>query len=267
MEMTVEFQSITLKVEDGIALLTLNRPDILNSLNLMLAREVRAALAEVKERPDVRALILTGAGRGFCAGAQLSEETGEESTGQRGSRAMKEDFNPLILDLIELPVPVVAAVNGVAAGAGASIALAADVVVAAQPAYFVLPFAPRLGIVPDLGATWTLPRLIGRARAHALTLLGDRLPAPTAAEWGLIWKCVPAESLMGEALALARRLGAGPRHIVGEVRQAFDAAEANDLPAQLEYERLRQEVLLDKEEYVEGVRAFLEKREPVFGRP
>lgn len=263
----MEFKSITLKVEDGIGLITLNRPDILNSLNVPLAREVRAALAVIKERRDIRALILTGAGRGFCAGAELGDESGHESTGQRGSRAMKEDFNPLILDLLGLPVPVVAAVNGVAAGAGVSIALAADVVIAAQPAYFVLPFAPRLGIVPDLGATWTLPRLIGRARAHALTLLGSRLPAPTAAEWGLIWKCVPAESLMGEALVFARQLGAGPRHIVGEVRRAFDAAESNDLPAQLEYERLRQEVLLDKEEYREGVRAFLEKREPVFGRP
>jgi 2-(1,2-epoxy-1,2-dihydrophenyl)acetyl-CoA isomerase len=262
----MEFKSITLKVEDGIALMTLNRPDILNSLNVPLAREVRAALAAITERRDVRALILTGAGRGFCAGAELADESGHESTGQRGSRAMKEDFNPLILDLIGLPVPVVAAVNGVAAGAGVSIALAADIVIAAQPAYFALTFAPRLGIVPDLGATWTLPRLIGRARAHALTLLGNRLPAPTAAEWGLIWKCVPAESLMGEALALARQLGAGPRHIVGEVRRAFDAAESNDLPAQLEYERLRQEVLLDKEEYREGVRAFLEKREPVFQR-
>lgn len=262
----MEFKSITLKVEDGIGLMTLNRPDILNSLNVPLAREVRAALAVIKERRDVRALILTGAGRGFCAGAELADESGHESTGQRGSRAMKEDFNPLILDLIGLPVPVVAAVNGVAAGAGVSIALAADVVIAAQPAYFALTFAPRLGIVPDLGATWYLPRLIGRARAHALTLLGNRLPAPTAAEWGLIWKCVPPESLMGEAVALARQLGAGPQHVVGEVRRAFDAAESNDLPAQLDYERLRQEVLLDKEEYREGVRAFLEKREPVFGR-
>lgn len=262
----MEFQNIALKIEDGIGLVTLNRPEILNSLDVPLARELRAALAQVRQRRDVRAVILTGSGRGFCAGAQLSEASGPETTGQRGSRAMKEDFNPLILDLLALPVPVVTAVNGVAAGAGASIALAADVVVAAQPAYFLLPFAPRLGIVPDLGATWVLPRLIGRSRAHALTLLGDRLPAPTAAEWGLIWKCVPLESLMGEAFALARQLGAGPRHIVGEVRRAFDAAESNDLPAQLEYERLRQEVLLDKEEYREGVRAFLEKREPVFTR-
>ncbi len=264
----MELETVVVEVNDGLAVLRLNRPEMLNALSIELARDIRAALARVKAQPEVRALILTGAGRGFCAGAQLREAPldATETNAQRGARIMKEHYNPMILELTSLPIPVIAAVNGVAAGAGVSIALAADIVLAAESAYFMLVFAPRLGIIPDLGATWHLPRLLGRGRAHALTLLGDRLPAKTAADWGLIWKCFPADQLMGEAFALARRLGDAPQHIVAEVRRAFDAAESNDLVAQLEYERQRQQELTNMDAFKEGVRAFLEKREPIFPR-
>ena len=174
--------------------------------------------------------------------------------------------NRIVEDLHTLPFPVVSAVNGACAGGGVGMALAADIVIAAESAYFYLPFMPRLGIVPDLGCTWFLPRLIGRGRATALALLGDRLPAAQAHEWGLVWQVMPDEQLQSQALALAKRLAQLPVHAATEVRQAFSHGEQCDLITQLRYEAERQGELIDQPSFQEGVRAFLEKRNPVFDR-
>jgi 2-(1,2-epoxy-1,2-dihydrophenyl)acetyl-CoA isomerase len=177
---------------------------------------------------------------------------------------MAEYFNPVIQTMHELPIPVIAAVNGVCAGAGVSIALAADIVLAAQSSAFVLSFAPKLGLVPDLGATWRLTRLIGWARAQAVTMLGDRISADDAASWGMIWRCIPDQRLLDDSMEVARRLAAGPAGICREVRFAYHAAQGNDLVTQMDYERLRQRVLLDTAAFAEGMRAFQEKRAPNF---
>jgi len=266
----MNYQKIRLEIADGIAVITLAQPANMNALSIPLQQELRHALAAVAaqaETGEARALILTGSGRAFCSGADLSgmASVGEgETLGQGAARMMRELTNPIIEDLQQLPVPVVAAVNGAAAGAGVSLALAADIVLAGRSAYFLLSFMPNLGIVPDLGATWMLPRLIGRARSMGLALLGDRLPAERAAAWGLIWECVDDDALMGQARALAERLAQAPAHAALEVRRAFAVADRSDLTAQLEYEAARQQVLIDKDSFREGVRAFLEKRKPNF---
>ncbi|WP_321884665.1 enoyl-CoA hydratase-related protein [Paraburkholderia bannensis] len=255
---------------DGdVAIITLNETAKLNALSLDLQRELRARLADIRADRTVRALLLTGAGKAFSVGADLSTEgpmsPGTPGLGQRTADLMHELSNRIVTDLRELPVPVVVALNGAAAGAGVGIALAADVVVAARSAYFYLPFVPKLGLLPDLGATWFLTRLLGRARATALTLLGERLAAQTAAEWGLIWSCVDDEQLRAQALSLAQRLARLPAARALDARRAFDAAAGHTLDQQLDYETTRQRELLDAPEFAEGVRAFLERREPVFG--
>jgi 2-(1,2-epoxy-1,2-dihydrophenyl)acetyl-CoA isomerase len=265
----MKYEKISLDIGDGIAVLTLKDPGTMNALSIPLVQEMRqaiAAVAAICENRAVRALLLTGTGRAFCSGADLGSMAakGDESLGEGVGRLMREYANPLVLDLQALPIPVVAAVNGAAAGAGVGLALAADVTIAARSAYFMLTFMPRLGLVPDIGTTWHLPRLIGRARAMALTLLGDRLPAEQAAEWGLIWACVDDDALLDEAHSLASRLMKGPMHAALETREIFEAADTNDLSEQLEYEASRQEILAETPDLQEGVRAFLEKREPNF---
>ena len=261
---------VRLEREGEVALAILNDPVRLNPLTIDLQKALREVLAQVRGDRSVRALVLTGEGKAFCAGADLSSMSpaagDERSLGERTADMMEQLTNRIVTDLQELPVPVVSAVNGPAAGAGAGLALAADVVVAARSSYFYLPFIPKLGIVPDMGCTWFLERRIGHARAMALTLLGDRLTGEQAAHWGLAWACVDDAALRQEALALARRLARLPAHGVIEARRAYAAAGANDLPAQLNYERDRQRELIDRPEFTEGVRAFLEKREPVFPR-
>lgn len=260
--------TVTLSFDGPLATLALNRPETLNSIGATLVQDARDALARVRANRSARALILTGTGRGFCAGAELNETiasgTDAHSPGQAASEAMRTGTNPLIMDLHTLPIPVVAAVNGVAAGAGVGLALAADLVVAARSASFILTFGPKLGLVPDLGTTWQLPRRIGLARAAGLALLGDRLGAEQAEQWGLIWQCVDddrfAQTVQQVALALAR----GPSHVALEWRRAMDASLANPLDAQLDYERERQAVMIDKPSFREGVAAFRAKRAPVF---
>jgi 2-(1,2-epoxy-1,2-dihydrophenyl)acetyl-CoA isomerase len=253
---------------DGIATLTLNYPEKLNPIAIPLQEDLRDALVRVAEDRSVRCAILTGAGRAFCVGADLSgmgADPGDtRSRGERSNDMMTRISNPIIMALRQSPVPVVAAVNGPAAGAGVGIALACDIVVAARSAYFYLPFMPRLGIVPDLGTTWFLPRLVGNARATAMSLLGDRLPAEQAAGWGLIWSCVDDEALPGEARGLAAKLAALPAHAIAEIRAAYAASEANSLAAQLDYEATRQRDLLDRDSFKEGVAAFQQKRDPKF---
>lgn len=240
----------------------------MNPLTVDLQLALRDLLATVRADTSLRALVLTGEGRAFCVGADLAgmgPELGDKrSLGQWTADKMEELSNRLIQELRELPVPVVCALNGATAGAGVGLALAADVVVAARSSYFLLPFLPRLGIVPDLGTTWFLARLVGRARAVGVALLGERLPAEEAANWGLVWRCVDDASLLDEALGIATRLAALPAGAALEARQAFDAAETQGLVAQMRYEADRQRELIDRPAFMEGVRAFIEKREPVF---
>jgi len=262
------YECILLEQENDIAVLTFNQPESRNGLTAQLQTEMLSALDHLAQQADVRALILTGAGKAFCSGADLGRlgTEGGASLGQSVARVMDELSNPLILALQNFPVPVVAAVNGAAAGAGMGIALAADIVIAARSAFFLSPFLPRLGIVPDMGTTWFLPQRVGRARALGLMLLGDRLPADKAAEWGLIWSCVDDGVLMDEARQTAMRLASAPSHAVAEARRALDKAAGQDLAAQLDYEKERQRELLDLPSFREGVQAFFEKREPVFRR-
>ncbi len=261
---------VVLSVNDGIAVLTLNRPSVLNSLNLNSIKSLLGHLREIAATPSVRALITTGAGRGFCAGWELDETAVPgiegESLGVRQAHLMYEYFNPVIQAMADLEVPTIAAVNGVAAGAGVSIALAADVIVASDDASFLLTFAPRLGLVPDLGATWKLPRLLGWSRAQAVTLLGERITASQAERWGMAWSVVRGGDLLHEASRLAAQLANGPPGVAREVRRAYEASAVRDLPSQLEYERLRQRELLDRAAFREGVAAFREKRLPAFRR-
>lgn len=263
-----ENAGIRLERDGAVMRLTLDRPASLNSLSLDAIKQLLAEIRALARDPQTRALLITGAGRAFCAGWQLDESgvpgLPDESFGVRQSHLMEEYFNPLIQALHDLPIPVVAAVNGVCAGAGVSLALAADIVVAAQDASFLLTFAPKLGLVPDLGATWKLPRLLGWARAQAVTLLGDRISAAEAVQWGMIWRSFPPDELQGAAMALALRLAEAPPGICREVRHAYHAAQTRDLATQMDYERLRQRDLLDAPSFREGLQAFQEKRAPNF---
>lgn len=253
-----------------VLVLTLNIPSRLNPIARPLQHALRARLALLREDPSVAALVLTGAGKAFCVGADLSSMGGETdaqgSLGERSYESMEALSNRIIEDLRTLPVPVVCAVNGPAAGAGVGIALAGDVVLAARSAYFYLPFMPKLGIVPDLGTTWFLERFVGRARAVGLSLLGEKLPAEQAAQWGLVWACVDDEALQAQALGLAQRLARLPAHAAREIRAAYESAGRSTLVEQMRYEAERQRELLDGAAFAEGVRAFREKREPVFPR-
>jgi 2-(1,2-epoxy-1,2-dihydrophenyl)acetyl-CoA isomerase len=252
---------------DGIATLTLNLPAKLNPIAHGLQVELRDALERIRDHRSVRAVILTGAGKAFCVGADLSAMAPgdkDKSLGTQTAEWMQELSNPLIETLRSLPVPVVAAVNGPAAGAGVGLALAADVTIAARSAYFYLPFLPKLGIVPDLGCTWAIPRRAGRARAMGMALLDERVGAGRAVQWGLIWACVDDEQLLEEAKGIAQRLARLPAHAVLEAREAFEASEHHTLKEQLHYESERQRELIDRPSFREGVSAFLQKRPPVF---
>jgi 2-(1,2-epoxy-1,2-dihydrophenyl)acetyl-CoA isomerase len=262
------FETITLDpVKDGTAVLTLNRAAVLNAIDAQMIDDLRAAIARVAEDDDARVLVVTGAGRAFCAGADLASGGARDpgmSVGEAVARSMDVGFNPLVRELASLPKPVVAAVNGVAAGGGVGLALACDIVIAARSAHFIQVFGPQLGIVPDMGCTYFLAHLLGRARARGLALLGDRLPADKAEEWGLIWKCVADEALMPEALSVAGRLAKGARLGFAYIKKALDAAELNSLSDQLDLERNCQRILCDTDDFKEGVRAFLEGRAPKF---
>lgn len=255
-----------------VALLRLNLPQRLNPLALPLQQALRAHLARLAEDRSVRALVLTGAGKGFCVGADLGSMQAPpagQSLGEQTAAAMEALSNRLIEDLRQMPFPVLSAVNGPCAGAGVGLALAADVVLVARSAYFYLPFMPRLGIVPDLGCTWFLERLLGRSRAVALSLLGERLSGEQAAQWGLAWACVDDaaladQALADQALALAQRLARLPAHAVREIRSVYEHAARHSLTEQMRHEAERQRELIDRPEFAEGVQAFLAKREPVF---
>ncbi|SCK61567.1 2-(1,2-epoxy-1,2-dihydrophenyl)acetyl-CoA isomerase [Variovorax sp. HW608] len=259
--------SVLYEVEDGIATITLNLPAKLNPIALELQQALRDSLARVRMHPEIRAVVLTGAGKAFCVGADLSamNPLGDSQTlGNRTADWMQSMSHPLIEEIRALPVPVVCAVNGPAAGAGVGVALACDIVVAARSAYFYLPFLPKLGIVPDLGCTWFIPRRVGPARAMGMALLDEKLGAQAAAEWGLVWACIDDDLLLLEAQKIAQRLARLPAHAVLEARKALEVSERHSLSEQLHYESERQRELVDKPAFAEGVTAFLHKRAPVF---
>jgi len=261
----MSYETIRFETADRVARLTLDRPGKLNSFNEAMHAEVRDALGRVGAQ-GARVLVLTGAGRGFCAGQDLGERQATTAGGRADLGAsIERNYKPLVLALQALPVPTIAAVNGVAAGAGASIALACDIVIAAKSGSFVQAFA-RLGLVPDSGATWFLPRLVGSARAMGLALLGDRLPAADAAAWGLIWRCVEDVDFAAEVdrLAGALALAAAPTLALLRTREAIRAAATATLAEQLDLERDFQRELGGTADYAEGVAAFAEKRPPRF---
>ena len=256
--------SVLISVEAGLQTITLNRPEKLNAFNPEMHQALRRALEQALDDGSIRALLLTGAGRGFCAGQDLSERNVAPGAAPIDlSASLGSYYNPLVRRLRDLPKPVVCAVNGVAAGAGANLALACDLVLAARSAKFVQSFA-RIGLVPDSGGTWFLPRLVGAARAMGLALLAEPLSAQDAAQWGLIWKAVEDDKLMAEATAIARALASGPTKGFGLIKKAMRASAGNTLEAQLDLERDLQRDAGFSEDYREGVAAFLQKRTPVF---
>jgi 2-(1,2-epoxy-1,2-dihydrophenyl)acetyl-CoA isomerase len=259
----VSYQCILFEVKDGVARLTFNRPERLNSFNTQMHAEVRAALAGIPAS-GARTLVISGAGRGFCAGQDLGDRAVAPGAGPPDlADSIEKHYKPLVLALRALPLPVIAAVNGVAAGAGANIALACDLVIAARSASFVQAFS-KLGLVPDSGGTWFLPRLVGSARALGLTLLGEKLSAEQAASWGLIWRCVEDGELAGVVEALARQLAAAPTRGLARTKQAIHEAWGRTLEQQLNIERDYQGELGRSADYAEGVAAFAAKRAPTF---
>ena len=260
----MSYQDILYAFEGGVARLTLNRPDRLNSFNDAMHTEVRDALSRVKASTDVRVLLLTGAGRGFCAGQDLSDRAvapGSEPVDLGAS--IDRNYKPLVLSLRALPLPVVCAVNGVAVGAGANIALACDIVVAAKSASFIQAFS-KIGLIPDSGGTYFLPRLVGSARAIGLAMLGDKLSAEQAAAWGLIWKSVDDVEFPATVEALVQQLSTAATHGLAATKQAIYAAGGNTLEVQLDLERDVQRMLGMSADYREGVSAFTAKRQPRF---
>jgi len=256
--------SILVSLDAGVLCITLNRPDKLNAFNPEMHALVRKALERALDEQEIRAVLLTGAGRGFCAGQDLSEREVKPGAAPVDlSVSIGSYYNPLVRRLRGLPKPIVCAVNGVAAGAGANIALACDIVMAARSASFVQAFS-KIGLIPDSGGTYVLPRLVGTARAMGLALLAEKLPAEEAERWGLVWKCVDDASLMAEASGLARRLAAGPTKSYGLIKRAIYESAGNSLESQLDLERDLQREAGFSEDYREGVSAFLQKREPTY---
>lgn len=252
------------EVEQGVMTITLNRPDRLNSFNDLMHQQLAACLTQAERDDNVRCLLITGAGRGFCAGQDLNDRNVDPSGPAPDLGLSVERFyNPLVRRLAALPKPVIAAVNGVAAGAGATLALGCDIVLAARSANFVMAFS-KLGLVPDCGGSWFLPRVAGRARAMGLALLGEKLSAEQAAQWGMIWQQVEDAELADTSRQLARHLATQPTFGLGLIKKALQVSETNGLDAQLDLERDYQRLAGRSDDYREGVSAFLTKRPPQF---
>lgn len=260
----VDYRNIIFEIRDGAARLTLNRPDKLNSFNVEMHLEVRDAIEKIKMDAGVRALVLTGAGRAFCAGQDLNDRVVAPGSGDLDlGESIEKYYGPLVKSLRALPMPVVCAVNGIAAGAGANLAFACDIVIATKSASFLEPFC-KLGLIPDTGGTYFLPRLAGAARAIGLAMLGDRIPAEQAVAWGLIWKCVDDAEFPGAVHAIVAQLATGPTRGMARIKQAIYASGDNALEQQLNLERDFMRELGRSADYKEGVAAFLEKRAAKF---
>ena len=254
------YRTIDFKVEARVARLTLNRPDRLNSFTIEMHEEVADALGQLG---DARVLVLTGAGRGFCAGQDLNDRAVAPGESVDLGESVEKRYNPLVRRLTSLPMPVIARVNGVAAGAGANIALACDIVIAAKSAKFIQSFA-NIGLIPDSGGTWALPRLLGQARALGLALTAEPLPAEKAAEWGLIWKAVDDEALDAEVDALAARFASAPTRGLAAIKRMIRESWGHSLDEELDLQRDAMRELGTSDDYREGVAAFMEKRTPRF---
>lgn len=254
--------SVLVSTDAGVMTVTLNRPEKLNAFVAEMHGLLREAITQAERDDAIRALLLTGAGRGFCAGQDLAERDMSDPNLDLGG-GLEANYNPFIRRLRALPKPVVCAVNGIAAGAGANLALSCDIVLAARSTSFLQAFA-KIALVPDCGGTYWLPRLAGTARAMGMSLLAERVSAEDAERWGLIWKCVDDAKLMDEANAIARSLASGPTHTYGMIKKAIHASFDNSLDAQLDLERDFQREVGRHTDYREGVAAFLEKRKPRF---
>lgn len=255
--------TILFEVRDAIARVTLNRPDKLNSFNVQMHEELRDALSAIENDGNVRVLVLTGAGRGFCAGQDLGDRAVSPGESIDLGASIENYYAPLVRRLRRLPLPVIAAVNGVAAGAGANLALACDLVIAAKSASFIESFC-KLGLIPDTGGTYFLPRLIGTARAMGMALLGEKISAEQAAEWGLIWKCVDDDEFASVVDKLATQLAVAPTMGLARIKQAIYSSGQHSLDKQLDFERDAMRELGRSADFREGVAAFLEKRAPAF---
>lgn len=256
------YESIQFDCAGGIARLTLNQPKRLNSLDGNMSLEIIAALAQVANDPEVRVLLITGSGRGFCAGANLTSLSPDGSVPDLGE-VLEDHYNPIVETLRGLQVPVLCAVNGVAAGAGANFALACDVVIATRSASFLQAFA-KVGLLPDMGGTWFLPQLVGPARAMALSLLAEPISAEQAEQWGMIWRCVDDDQFATATEELLQRLALAPPQAALRTKKAIHAAASNTLTEQLALERDYQRELGRTADFLEGVSAFIEKRTPRF---
>jgi len=257
-------QSVLLDIDQGIAKVTLNRPKSLNSFNVEMHEQMRAALKTIRNDHTVRVMLLTGNGRGFCAGQDLSDRSvkpGDEAPDLGFS--IEKYYNPMLQAIRDLPMPVICAVNGVAAGAGANIALACDITLAARSANFVQAFC-KIGLIPDSGGTWTLPRAVGMARAKGLALLGDKLSAEKAEQWGMIWQCVEDDALQDESMKLARHFATQPTKGLAMIKRALHASANNSFEEQSLVERDLQRLAGRTDDYREGVAAFMAKRTPEF---
>ena len=258
------FADINYEVAYGVAVLTFNRPDTLNSFTQAMHEEVKLAMNDARTNSAVRCLVITGAGRGFCAGQDLNDRAVKVTLERPDlGESIEKYYNPLIRGIMTMEKPVICAVNGVAAGAGASIALACDLVIAARSATFVQVFC-KIGLVPDSGGTWNLPRALGLPRAKGLALLGDKLSAEKAEAWGMIWQCVDDDQLMPEVKKLAEHLATQPTKGLAMIKKLLNESLSTPMHQQLENEKYAMRVLGQSHDYQEGVAAFMQKRKPEF---
>ena len=261
---TMTFADINYEVAYGVAVLTFNRPDTLNSFTQAMHEEVKLAMNDARTNSAVRCLVITGAGRGFCAGQDLNDRAVKVTVERPDlGESIEKYYNPLIRGIMTMEKPVICAVNGVAAGAGASIALACDLVIAARSATFVQVFC-KIGLVPDSGGTWNLPRALGLPRAKGLALLGDKLSAEKAEAWGMIWQCVDDDQLMPEVKKLAEHLATQPTKGLAMIKKLLNESFSTPMHQQLENEKYAMRVLGQSHDYQEGVAAFMQKRKPEF---
>jgi len=263
----VEYQEILYGVDNGVAVIRFNRPKTYNAFTLQMLVELTDVFNRVGTDPAVRAIVITGEGKAFCSGADLAASLAMTPRDAQGKldpgRALEDYYNPLILKMRALPKPIVSAVNGIAAGAGANLGLMADITVCARSAYFLQAFV-NIGLIPDAGGTWLLPRLVGQQRAMGLAMLGEKLSSEKALAWGLVWDVVDDDQVLTTAMAIANKLANGPAAALERIKQAMYAGDANTLEESLRLERKLQGECGHYDEFMEGVNAFLEKRKPVY---